>query len=488
MSERDSSRDGIERRGVLAALATGVGGVGLARSSFARETGTLDATQYVVEQGDRCVPITPLSGDETVESFYDYRTPHTAPSGEAYSSYGTTDLQRPETSVCFLYDGPEGLSLVVVHDKLNDGTSGGAVTFDLRVATPGTTAWVVGDDDYDAPTNYDEFTRTDAGWTVDWTWASGRSDGGALRPLGDDFTVTIDPRFNENAALYGNPYEGELTEWQVLSGDRSDPDRFSLAMDQPLTIRAGTCGAATTTATRTETTEETTTEETTEDADEEQSSDPIHAELEILPGKVNPRSHGRLPVVVRSTDEFDATRVARGSVEFGPSAAGPVKRIRTDADGRADLKLHFRLDATGIDWDTDEVELTGETESGREVVCVADVELVPRGDGDDNEEDENGDRDEGDGDDEDGDSKHGEDGDGEKEAERKEDDERAEDHDESGGEESDEDGAEDTESDHGRGNGKGHGGGKGHGNGNGHGNDDNPGRGRGRGKGRDGDD
>ncbi|NEU57460.1 hypothetical protein [Halorussus sp. MSC15.2] len=381
MSERNSSIDGIERRGVLAALATGIGGAGVAQRTLARRVDALDATRYVVEQGDRCIPITPLSGDETVESFYDYRTPYTSPSGAAYSSYGTTDLQRPETSICFLYDGPEGLSLVVVHDKLNDGTSGGAVTFDLAFENPDRGSWVVGDDDYDAPSNYDTFDRTADGWSVDWTWTDGRSDGGAYRPLGEEFAVTIDPAFNDAAALYGDPYEGEITDWQVLSGDRSDPDRVSLALDEPLVVRAGTCGATTTTTTR----RETTTEETTTEQDDRQSG-PISADVTVVPGKVNPRSHGRLPVVVRSTDEFDATALAPGSVAFGPEdgteRASPVKRIQTDADGdgRTDLKFHFRTDATGIDWDTDRVRLTGVTESGRAVEGSAEVRIVPNGD------------------------------------------------------------------------------------------------------------
>ncbi|WP_137283587.1 hypothetical protein [Halorussus salinisoli] len=395
MSERDSSTGGIERRGVLAALATGLGGVGLARSSLAREIGVeaLDATRFVVEQGDRCIPITPLSDDETAEAFYDYRTPYTSPSGAAYSSYGTTDLQRPETSICFLYDGPEGLSLVLVHDKLNDGTSGGAVTFDLAFENPDRGSWVVGDDDYDAPSNYDSFSQTGDGWKVDWTWTDRRSDGGVYKPLGDDFAVTIRPAFNEAAALYGDPYEGEITDWQLLSGDRDDPERFSLAMDEPLTIRVGSCGGTTTTTT---TDRETTEEETTTERDDRQSG-PISADVEIVPGKVNPRSHGRLPVVVHSTDQFDATTLAPGSVAFGPEGgtkrASPVERIGTDADGdgRTDLKLHFWMDATGIDWNTDRVRLTGETENGRQVEGSAAVRVVPNGD--DENEDEREDED-----------------------------------------------------------------------------------------------
>ena len=84
----------ISRRGVLATIAAGITGSAAARSE--------ESSQYVVEQGDRCIPITPLSTDQTAEAFYDYRTPNTSPSGDAYSSYGTTDLQRSDTSICFL--------------------------------------------------------------------------------------------------------------------------------------------------------------------------------------------------------------------------------------------------------------------------------------------------------------------------------------------------------------------------------------------------
>jgi hypothetical protein len=432
MSERDATTDGIERRSVLAAVATGLGGVGVARRSLA---GAQDANQYVVEQGDRCVPVTPISGDETVAEFYDYRTPNTDPSGDAYSSYGTTDLQRPETSICFLYDGPDGLSLVVVHDALRDGTGGGAATFDLRFENPHRGSWVVGDDDYDAPSNYDTWERTDDGWRIDWTWAEGRSDGGVYRPLGDEFAVTIDPAFNEDATLHGEYYEGDVTDWELLTGDRSDPERVSLALDRPLVIRTGSCrGNPTTTTTRETTTEadDTTTED---DSQADQPQEPIRADVEVVPGRVNPRSQGRLPVVVYSSTDFDATTLARGSVAFGPSDATPVQRTRTDEDddGRADLKLHFRQPETGIDWDTDRVQLTGETESGRTVEGEAGVQLVPGG----NDEDD-GDAESDDGEEDDGDEGDDEDYDDDDESEER-DDERAEDGDDDDGNDDDDD-------------------------------------------------
>ncbi|WP_276300366.1 hypothetical protein [Halorussus lipolyticus] len=473
----------VSRRGLLATIAVGVAGRAAAR--------TTDATEYVIEQGDQCIPVTPLSGEESAESFYDYRTPNTSPSGATYSSYGTRGLQRAETSICFLYDGPEGLSLVVVHDKLRDGTPGGAVTFDLNLANPDRGSWLVGDDDYDAPTNYDTFARTDTGWRVDWTWAEARSDGGVYGLLGEDFALTIDPSFNRQAALYDDHYEGELTDWQFLTGDRTDPERISLAMDRPVTIRPGGCGERTTTSTTT-TRRETTEETTRDDESEKRPSEPLEADVEIFPGKVNPRSHGRLPVVVRSSEEFDATALAPGTVAFGPGDAEPGKRIRTDADddGREDLKLLFWMDATGIGWETDEVRLTGETESGREVVGEAEVRLAPnRGEDDESDADdengernESGERNENDEDDESEDeADRDEAGNGEADEDEAEDGDDGED--ERGDEEPEREGDDDAESgddeDHpgrGHGNGKNRGEGRGRGRGNG--------RGKGRGKGR----
>ncbi|WP_115865720.1 hypothetical protein [Halorussus litoreus] len=517
MSDRDSSATdeaatgtefatgGVHRRGVLGALAAGLGGVGLARGSFGPGPNTVDPSGYVIEQGDQCVPITPLSGEETVEAFYDYRTPNTDPSAWTYSSYGTTDLQRPETSICFLYEGPEGLSLVVVHDELNDGTNGGAATFDLAFEHPDRGAWVVADDDYDGSSNYDTFSRTDSGWTVDWTWSGGRTDGGAYRPLGDDFAVTVDPAFNEDAALYGDYYEGEITDWEFLSGDRSDPDRVSLALDQPLTIRPGTCGSTTTTRTET-TTEETTTEETTTadeetteekqtTEDDEQSAGPISAAVEILPGKVNPRSHGRLPVVVYSGEGFDAT--ALGEISFGPASAAPSKRIRTDADGdgQTDLKLLFRMDDLDVDWNTGALELEGKIDAGQSVVGTADVDLVPRGGEDEETEDDDEDSDDERDEDEERERESADDGD-DTEEERESDDEDEDDEDERESDDEDDrgenrgrgngrDNGDDRENDEDgreRGNGRGRGERSGRGNGNGRGESKGHGNGKGNGK------
>ncbi|WP_158057709.1 hypothetical protein [Halorussus halophilus] len=467
MPERPPSADGVERRQFLSAAAIGLGVSGfapLARGSLSGANATTTASNYVVEQGDRCVPLAALSGDEPVSEFYDYRTPFSDPSGSAYSSYGTTDLQRPETSLLFLYDGPEGLSLVVLHDKLNDGTSGGSVTFEFENLTGG--EWVVGDDIYDAPSNYDQFTETDSGWQVDWTWTSGRSDGGVYSPLGEAFEVTIRPAFNEAAELYGDHYEGEITDWRVLSGDRSDPERVSLAMDEPITIRAGACGSGGTGG--------------SDESDDSNAkgSGPVDATVRIVQDRINPRSNGRLQLALFSTETFAAGNLDASTARFGPGGARVehVEEPDVDGDDLADVLLHFRIPETGVDWDTDQLKFTAKTDEDRQVTGCADVRLVPRG-RDEDDQDGDGERDE---DDQDGDGERDED-DRDSEGERDEDDHEDDDKHEEKAATDD----TDDESDRGRKDGHGNGKSKGHEKGRGKGHQKGKGKGhdKGRGKG-----
>ncbi|WEL23588.1 SipW-dependent-type signal peptide-containing protein [Candidatus Nanohalovita haloferacivicina] len=207
-------------------------------------------------QGDTTVEITPLEGNQTVEELYDYRLPDrfnneadnnatngaTYPgSGPYYQSVGTQSLQQQETSIMFLYDGPNGLSLVVVHDMA--GGDGGSATWQIT-GLDNSGEWVVKDDLYlrsngqKAGSNYDDWDVDSEPQTINWTWGAGGTDGGAFRGLGNDFSFTIDPAFNEESALYNQFYNGDIDDWQVLSGSMSNPDRTSLALDQNVTVEA----------------------------------------------------------------------------------------------------------------------------------------------------------------------------------------------------------------------------------------------------------
>jgi predicted ribosomally synthesized peptide with SipW-like signal peptide len=220
------------------------------------ETGDNETTVYTAVQGNTTVELQPLEGDQTVQELYDFRLPDrydnqadndvlngaTYPgTGPYYESAGTGDLQQQETSIMFLYDGPNGLSLVVVHDMA--GGDGGSATWEIS-DLPESGQWVVKDDLYldsdgtKASSNYDDWDVNSEPQTINWTWGGGGTDGGAFQPLGDDFSFTIDPAFNEESPIYEEHYNGDIDEWQVLSGDRSNPDRTTLELDEEVQITA----------------------------------------------------------------------------------------------------------------------------------------------------------------------------------------------------------------------------------------------------------
>lgn len=196
---------------------------------------------YVVEQGEQCEVITPLSGEGTAAEFYDYRHHGTHDEDYAYSSHGTTHLQENDVSSIFLYEGPDGLSLVTVHDRLGGGTGGGAAEFEM-VGFPAGSEWTVQDDDYSE--HIDDVWRHGDVWSdVAWLWGADRTDGGVVTGLGEEFEVTIDPAFNDQQSTFGeSEIDGTIEGIHVLSGEAQEPDRVPLASsEEPLVIRSGTC-------------------------------------------------------------------------------------------------------------------------------------------------------------------------------------------------------------------------------------------------------
>ena len=239
-----------------------VGGVaGPAVADPAATTQPPPSDTYVVEQDDSCYEVEALSTDQSIEAFYDYRDHDTHPDDvdRMYSSYGTSHLQDSNTSLLFLHEGTDGTSLVMVHDELDGGTAGGVVTFDI-VGAPHDATWDVRNDDYDGETNRDEFVRGDGYAGASWAYIEDRTGGGALNGgFGGPFSVTVHPAFNEDADLYdpdvaeefddenvtgtgGDWWDGgEIDDWEALSGDVDDPDRHSLSLSEPVTVRTGSC-------------------------------------------------------------------------------------------------------------------------------------------------------------------------------------------------------------------------------------------------------
>lgn len=240
------------RRTLLSALGTCLP---LTTRRVAAQTGPREGGRYSIAQGDQCESISPISGRLPVESYYDYQLPEKYVSDEngasvgsnaRYASAGTQELQRPRTSIMFLYDGPKGLSLVIVHGA-RTASEGGSVTFRLT-GLPADGRWVVKDDFYRDPTtgniaasNFDRWHVNGTEHRIDWTWGSGGTDGGVFRDLGDGFEVVIRPAFNADATLYDDHYEGEIANWEFLSGSVGVSKRIPLGLDQPVRIHSGSC-------------------------------------------------------------------------------------------------------------------------------------------------------------------------------------------------------------------------------------------------------
>ncbi|KAB1187699.1 MULTISPECIES: hypothetical protein [Haloferax] len=109
----------------------------------------------------------------------------------------------------------------------------------------------------------------------------------------------------------------------------------------------------------------------------------IDVNIDIKPdsddNSINPNSKGVTPVVVYSTDDFDATTLDVSSLAFGPGGAsaahgGHVDDV--DGDGLMDLVLHFPTQDAGFaDGDT-EANLVGQTNDGTDVVGTDAIKTV----------------------------------------------------------------------------------------------------------------
>lgn len=199
-----------------------------------RPTSPARGGPFALEQGERCIPLTPLQyQSQTVEEFYGY-TPDVSAANPRQSNT-PTNVEEPGTSRLFLFSGPQGLSLVILHG--GDGDPGGAASFEIT-GLPPAGEWVVLDDSHEG--SQDVF-ETQAGRSeMHWAWGlAGRNDGGAFRGLGGGFEVRIDAAFGE--AAMREPLDGADVNWQVLSGDARNPEVTDLDEDRPVTIRSGGC-------------------------------------------------------------------------------------------------------------------------------------------------------------------------------------------------------------------------------------------------------
>ena len=248
MSESGTRADGRGRSWLVAvALAVMVvGSLAVVPGSAAAQ----ENTTFIVQQGDTCTEVTPLGdGSQSVEEFYDYTV---LDDRANYSSLGTTDIQENQVSQLFVYRGSDGLSLVFLHDEI-DEPYGFVATAEIS-GLPSDGEWAVEDDNY---TNRDDtFEYTDTGAHIDWNSNGERTDGAAFRGLGssDYSTITADIPFNDEVDRYpfeewsGSPSDNEIDNWIVRSGDGSTTE---LDMSSPVEISPGSCSGGVSTFTAT---------------------------------------------------------------------------------------------------------------------------------------------------------------------------------------------------------------------------------------------
>jgi hypothetical protein len=99
----------------------------------------------------------------------------------------------------------------------------------------------------------------------------------------------------------------------------------------------------------------------------------VAVDIDIKPGSfpnsINPRSRGKIPVAILTTDTFDVTAVDPTTILFGATGteAAPmrVSLVDVDLDGDTDLILHFNTQATGIQCGDISAFLIGETFNGQ---------------------------------------------------------------------------------------------------------------------------
>jgi Notch-like protein len=133
---------------------------------------------YTVTQGTQSFQISPIVGTSNVAAFYGYDSPNELSSN--------TGLEASNRSVVGLYRDPAGiLSLIVIHDAVEDGSGG---EFAMSVSGLDSGSVVVEDDPSGAP---DVFGNPNGEYS--WKWPQCCTDGVAIEGIGNAPCFTITP-------------------------------------------------------------------------------------------------------------------------------------------------------------------------------------------------------------------------------------------------------------------------------------------------------
>lgn len=215
---------------------------------------------------DQVIPVEPLAGEDPVEEHYDSET---SSWGRSSSSLG--DYHKNDTSTLLLYEGPEGVSLVGLHDKYHSrqtaGTTGGSLSWTME-GLPVDGEWaVLGDSSDDLVyTGYGHRTGvsdpdgeppngSDA--LLSWVWSTSETETVAYRGLDQNGSITIYPAVGEESYhRYGDQrrpdeppdrpdrsegYNGTVDSWEAVvpTDDGSGVERADFHhTHEPTTIRS----------------------------------------------------------------------------------------------------------------------------------------------------------------------------------------------------------------------------------------------------------
>lgn len=179
-----------------------------------------DNETITVTQNGTTWAVEPISGNRTVDEFYDYRN---------WQANTPVPLRSDSTHV-FFYDGPRGLSLVTIVDKPYDWSES-AATLVVSGLSVRRGDFVVQDDN--VFNNPDRAVVRDAE-TVQFDWESNgkRTDGGAFRGGLAGRNLTVVPRFNERAYFD----RGGIDSFELLGGNATSPRRVGLNLTDPVDI------------------------------------------------------------------------------------------------------------------------------------------------------------------------------------------------------------------------------------------------------------